>query len=261
LNAGLLQGFYLGELLVEPLKGRVSGREGSRHLPSKATEVLLCLARAPGELVARETLLRTVWGAGQGSPEVLSHAVGEIRHALGDHGGNSVFIQTLPKRGYRLVVDPILVTDHSASVVLGAKRGARPADVGLFENLRRRGVFETALAYLIVGWLLIQVADIVFSQLHLPEWAGTFVTVLVIAGFPIAVILSWFLEFRDGRAVVHQVSAADARKRRFSRTYISVIGALAIAAVMVYGYDKSIGLPEAEPPESLAASRSVQLPP
>lgn len=261
MNADLLQGFYLGELLVEPLKGQVSGREGSRHLPPKATEVLLCLARASGELVTRETLLHTVWGAGQGSPEALSHAVSEIRHALQDQADYPTFVQTLPRRGYRLVIDPVLAADHSDSIVLGAKGGTRPADVGLFENLKRRGVFETALAYLIVGWLLIQVADIVFAQLHLPEWAGTFVTVLVIAGFPIAVVLSWFLEFRDGRAVLHKLSAADARKRRFSRTYLSVIGALAIAAVMVYGYDQSIGLPEAEPPEPLEFSRSVQLPP
>jgi hypothetical protein len=69
-------------------------------------------------------------------------------------------------------------------------------DIGLFENLRQRGVLETGIAYLVLGWLIIQVADIVFDQLLLPSWAGTFVTVLVIAGFPIAILLSWFLEFR-----------------------------------------------------------------
>jgi TolB-like protein/Tfp pilus assembly protein PilF len=155
----------------------------------------------------------------------------------------------------------VLAADHSASIVLGAKDGAHPGDISFLENLRRRGVFETALAYLIVGWLLIQVADIVFSQLHLPAWAGTFVTVLVIAGFPIAIILSWYLEFRDGRAIVHQLSAADARRRRFSRTYLSVTGALAIAAIGVYVYDQSIGLPEAKSPEPVALARDVQPPP
>jgi tetratricopeptide (TPR) repeat protein/TolB-like protein/DNA-binding winged helix-turn-helix (wHTH) protein len=260
-SADLLQGFYLGDFLVEPLKGQVTGRAGSTHLPPKAVEVLLCLARVPGELVTRETLLTKAWGPGKGSPEALSHAVSEIRHALGDHADNPTFIQTLPRRGYRLVIDPVLAADHSASIVLGAKDGAHPGDISFLENLRRRGVFETALAYLIVGWLLIQVADIVFSQLHLPAWAGTFVTVLVIAGFPIAIILSWYLEFRDGRAIVHQLSAADARRRRFSRTYLSVTGALAIAAIGVYVYDQSIGLPEAKSPEPVALARDVQPPP
>jgi len=131
----------------------------------------------------------------------------------------------------------------------------------LFDSLKQRGVLETAIAYLIFGWLLIQVADIVFAQLHLPPWAGTFVTVLVIAGLPIAILLSWFLEFRDGRAVIDPLSPKDSRRRRLSRTYLSVTGALAVAAVAVYTYDKSIGLPESSPPEPEVAAASIQLPP
>ena len=46
MDAEYLQGFYLGDLLIEPLKGRVSGRNGERHLPPKAAEVLVCLARS-----------------------------------------------------------------------------------------------------------------------------------------------------------------------------------------------------------------------
>ena len=96
MNSDLLQGFYLGDLLVEPLKGRVTGRAGSQHLPPKAVEVLLCLASAPGELVTRDALLDDVWGVGNGSQEALSHAVSEIRHALDDHVDDPVFLQTLP---------------------------------------------------------------------------------------------------------------------------------------------------------------------
>jgi hypothetical protein len=71
LNSDLLQGFYLDDLLIEPLKGQVTDRAGSRHLPPKAVEVLLCLAATPGELVAREELLDKVWGQGLGSQEAL----------------------------------------------------------------------------------------------------------------------------------------------------------------------------------------------
>jgi tetratricopeptide (TPR) repeat protein/TolB-like protein/DNA-binding winged helix-turn-helix (wHTH) protein len=261
LNADLLQGFYLGDFLIEPLKGQVTGRAGERHLPPKAIEVLLCLASDPGELVTRNKLLKAVWGPGKGSQEALGHAVSEIRQALDDHADNPTFIQTLPKRGYRLIIKPELAADHSDSVVLGAKGGARAADIGLLEDLQHRGVFETAVAYLILGWLLIQVADIVFAQLHLPDWTATFVTVLVIAGFPIAIALSWYLEFRDGRAVVDTRSVADARRRRFGRTYLSVVGALGIASIGVYIYDRSIGLPEAERAEPVALVTEAQLPP
>ena len=86
--------------------------------------------------------------------------------------------------------------------MLGSNAGASVEESGLFENLRQRGVLETAIAYLVAGWLIIQIADIVFSQLLLPQWVGTFVTVLVIAGFPIAIVLSWFLaEGNDAKLI------------------------------------------------------------
>ena len=261
-DSELLQGFFLGDRLIEPLQGRVSGKDGHTHIPPKAVEVLLCLAQSPGNLVTRETLLKKVWGKGKGSPEALSHSISEIRRALDDHHENPVYIQTLPRRGYRLIISPEPRDAHTSSIVLGLDDGPTTADIGLFENLKQRGVIETAIAYLLFGWLLIQVADIVFEQLHLPQWTATFVTVLVIAGFPIAVALSWFLEFRDGRAIVHEVSAVAARRRRFSRTYLSVIGALGIAAVGVYIYDQNIGLPtSAEPGPAVTAVPEVRLPP
>lgn len=261
MNSELLKGFYLGDILIEPVKGQVTGRSMSAHLAPKAMEVLLCLVNNPGDLVAREDLLNDVWGVGHGSQEALSHAVSEIRHAFNDHHENPKLVQTLPKRGYRLLVTPELISANSSSVVLGTKDGARITDIGLFENLRRRGVLETGLAYLVVGWLLIQIADIVFSQLHLPGWAGTFVTVLAIAGFPIALVLSWYLEIRNGRAVVDEPSPADARRRRFGRTYLSVVGALGIAAVGVFIYDQVVGLPTDEPTAVEELVARIQPPP
>jgi tetratricopeptide (TPR) repeat protein/DNA-binding winged helix-turn-helix (wHTH) protein len=261
-DSELLQGFYLGDVLIEPLQGRVTGKAGPKHIRPKAIEVLLCLAQSPGKLVTREALLARVWGTGKGSQETLSHSISEIRHALGDHPENPIYLQTLPRRGYRLVVSPEPRSVRNSSVVLGLNDRPTPADIGLFENLKRRGVIETGVAYLLSGWLLIQIADIVFEQLHLPQWTGTFVTVLVIAGFPIAIVLSWFLEFRDGQAFVHDVSAVAARRRRFSRTYLSVVGALGIAAIIVYIYDRNIGLPtSSEPVAIVPEGPHVELPP
>ncbi|HEY5763557.1 MAG TPA: tetratricopeptide repeat protein, partial [Rhodocyclaceae bacterium] len=258
MNADLLQGFYLGDLLVDPATGRVTGRSGSSHLPSKAVEVLLCLASSPGQLVSRRKLIATVWGEGRGSDEALSHAVSEIRHALGDHHEQPVFIQTLPKRGYRLLLDPDPVIAGNSTII---KNGGPVRDLSLLDNLVQRGVIETGVAYLIFGWLLIQVADIVFDQLHFPDWAGTFVTLLVIAGFPIALLLSWFLEIRGGNAVLDRVTPKNARRRRVSRTYVSVISAFAIAAVAVFAYDRTVGLPQARPVADAQPGPEVVLPP
>ncbi|MGI9234349.1 MAG: tetratricopeptide repeat protein [Woeseiaceae bacterium] len=261
MNADLLHGFYLGDLFVEPLRGQVTGQAGSKHLPPKAAEILLCLARESGEFVTHDSLLGCAWAQGQGSHEALSHVIGEIRLALDDHADDPIYIQTLPRVGYRLVIEPELPSEQPASVVIGAQSGASVSDIGLFENLQRRGVLETALAYMILGWLLIQVADIVFSQLHLPQWAATFVTVLVILGFPIALALSWFLELHDGRATIDKLSSANERRRRFSRTYMSVVCSLAIAGVMVTIYDQIIGLPGDEPRPTDEISHAPQPPP
>lgn len=256
MKADLLHGFRLDNLLVDPLKGQISGSGKAAHVPPKAMEVLLVLATEPGHLVTRQALLKAVWGDGAGSHEALSHAVSELRHALDDHADNPEFIQTLPKRGYRLIAS----VGSPGPPQEATGRQSRPTGEtrGIFENLRQRGVIETAIAYLVFGWLLIQVADIVFSQLQFPSWTATFVTVLVIAGFPIAIALSWFLEFRNGRAVLDDRPAGDTDRRRFGRTYLSIVGALAIAALFVFIYDRNIGLPES--PE-IARTENPVLPP
>jgi hypothetical protein len=64
----------------------------------------------------------------------------------------------------------------------------------LLEELKRRKVFRVAAVYAVVAWLLIQVADTVLPALQMPDWTVSFVTILFILGFPIAVILAWAYE-------------------------------------------------------------------
>jgi tetratricopeptide (TPR) repeat protein/DNA-binding winged helix-turn-helix (wHTH) protein len=258
-RAELLQGFYLGDVFIEPLNGQVTGPGISEHLTPKASEVLLQLAKTPGSLVSRGALLAKVWGEGQGSPEALSHAVSEIRHALHDDPGNPRYIQTLPRRGYRLIPEPRFPDEQAPSNVIGASNGTNVSDLNFIQNLQQRGVLEAALAYLVLGWLLIQVADVVFGQLYLPRWAGTFVTFLVLSGFPVVLVLSWFLEYRDGKAVVDTGPHVRNPRQRFGRTYLSVVGALGVAAVMVFAYDRFIGLPVAVEPAPYAALPEEEL--
>lgn len=242
-----LHGFYLGDLLIEPLNGRVSGKNGERHLPPKAVEVLVCLARRAGEVVPHDDLIQCAWGTGAGSRESLSHTIGEIRHALEDRTADPHFVQTLPRLGYRLVVEPVPAERNTGSIILGADGSSAMRELGFLESLQQRGVLETAVAYGVLGWLIIQVADVVFDRLQFPDWSTTFVIVLVIAGFPIAIALSWFLEFRDGNAVLDDLSPINARRRRFSRTYLSIVSALGVAAVLVFVYDRYVGLPQTQP--------------
>ncbi len=63
-----------------------------------------------------------------------------------------------------------------------------------FGELKRRKLFQVGVVYVIVGWLLIQVADASFEHLNLPGWTATLVIMLIILGFPVALILAWALE-------------------------------------------------------------------
>ncbi len=96
-------GFYLGDWVVQPLKGTIECGEISRHLEPKVMDVLVCLAGDPGEVCRREDLLECVWGDVVVSEEVLTRCISELRSALGDTGKTRNYIQTLPKRGYRLL--------------------------------------------------------------------------------------------------------------------------------------------------------------
>jgi len=61
-------------------------------------------------------------------------------------------------------------------------------------ELKRRNVVRVAIAYAVVAWLSIEVSATTFPMLKLPEWAATFVTVLLIIGFPVALIFAWAFE-------------------------------------------------------------------
>ena len=60
-----------------------------------------------------------------------------------------------------------------------------------FEELKRRKVIRVVVAYIIVGWMLIQIAETTFEPMNLPSWALTLVIVLVVMGLPLAAILAW----------------------------------------------------------------------
>ena len=68
--------------------------------------------------------------------------------------------------------------------------------MNLFQELKRRKVFKTVGVYAAASLIILQVADIVFPRLLLPDWTVTFVIVLVIIGFPITFFLSWTYDLK-----------------------------------------------------------------
>ncbi len=65
---------------------------------------------------------------------------------------------------------------------------------GFLSELRRRHVWRVAVAYAVVGWALIEISSTIIPALHLPESLTTAIVVLVLLGFPVAVVLAWAFE-------------------------------------------------------------------
>jgi len=63
-----------------------------------------------------------------------------------------------------------------------------------FSELRRRNVYKAAVAYAVVSWLLIQIATQVFPFFEIPNWTVRLVVLLLVLGFPVALILAWTFE-------------------------------------------------------------------
>lgn len=233
----LLNGFTLDGILVEPLTGQYASPTRSGHLPPRAVEVLLHLAKHPRRLVTRAEILAHVWGDGQGSAESLSHVISDLRRAFEDHSNQPRFIQTVPRRGYRLLVEPV-PSHRGVESVPGDVESRAPY---FWRTLIRHGVVQASVTYLIVGWLLIQVADATFDNLGLPPWAVRFTTFVVIGGFPVVVLLSWFLEMAEGRMVRDHGRQSGGWFKSLEQNYLAIVAAYALAVLGAGLYQVMVG--------------------
>lgn len=99
--------FYLGNWYIEPSLGRISGQllgSGSIKLEPQVMAVLLCLIKQQGQVVSRETIEDQAWGNRVVGYDSLSTAIIKLRKAFGDDSKNPQYIETVPKKGYRLIM-------------------------------------------------------------------------------------------------------------------------------------------------------------
>jgi DNA-binding winged helix-turn-helix (wHTH) protein/TolB-like protein len=134
--------YMIGDVKVTPDTGQVLRAGKSVHLEPKSMAVLLHLIDHAGEVVARETLLDAAWPGIHVGDDSLTAAIIKIRRALGDDARNPTHLETIPKRGYRLVSD------------------IRPAEVrqtGISPRTGRHGPFGVLVA-VALGLVLVLVA-------------------------------------------------------------------------------------------------------
>ena len=95
--------FRVGQWLVQPQLNLIQGPDGSASVEPKAMDVLVCLAKQAGEVVSKDRLMQTVWAETFVTDEVLTNSIWELRKAFGDDAKNPKVIQTVFKKGYRLI--------------------------------------------------------------------------------------------------------------------------------------------------------------
>lgn len=124
----LRNGFTLGSWTVYPLEGRLVSDGTERRVQPKAMDVLVCLAEAAGEVVEREYLLHQVWGETAPTDEPLTRCIGDLRRALDDSRSQPTYIQTVPKRGYKLLqpAEVLAVEDESVESSAPVKQARMP---------------------------------------------------------------------------------------------------------------------------------------
>jgi TolB-like protein/Tfp pilus assembly protein PilF len=109
-----------------------------------------------------------------------------------------------------------------------------------FAELKRRNVYKVAVAYAIVGWLLVQVATQVFPFFEIPNWAVRLIVLAIVIGFPIALVIAWAFELTpEGLKRTEDVDLMRSARQPAKRTWIFVViigGALSLGLFFLGRY-------------------------
>src|SRR5213593_505689 len=108
-----------------------------------------------------------------------------------------------------------------------------------FTELRRRNVYKVAIAYAVVAWLLMQVASQIFPFFEIPNWAVRLVVLLLIIGFPVALVLAWAFEITpEGIKRTEEVDHSQRTTHRTGRTLDFLIIAVLLVIIGVFAYQR-----------------------
>jgi TolB-like protein len=106
-----------------------------------------------------------------------------------------------------------------------------------FAELKRRNVYKVAVAYAVVAWLLMQIASQIFPFFEIPNWGVRLVVLLLIIGFPVALILAWAFELTpEGIKRAGEVAPNESIRRRTGRKldFLIIAVLLLVIGALVY---------------------------
>jgi adenylate cyclase len=128
---------------------------------------------------------------------------------------------------------------------------------GFFAELRRRNVYKVAVAYAVVAWLLIQAASIFFPAFDAPPWVMKIFIIVIILGFPVALIFSWAFEITpEGIKLESEIEPNKSITRRTGRKIVAVTIALAVVAAGLFVYQLVRSKSTSAPRQDASAART-----
>jgi TolB-like protein/DNA-binding winged helix-turn-helix (wHTH) protein len=127
------QPFLIGDWQIDPASGHITRRDESVKLEPRVMDVLTYLAAHPGKVVPREEMEATIWQGRVVGYDALTSTMLKLRKALNDDPHHPQFIETVPKRGYRLVADvqPLANIDAVPAFNKSQSRNVRRTVIGL----------------------------------------------------------------------------------------------------------------------------------
>ena len=134
--------------------------------------------------------------------------------------------------------------------------------MGLISELKRRNVIRVAAAYVVIGWLLLQVADTLTPALHLPDWILSAIALVLILGIVPVLLFSWAYELTpDGLVRDKEVdrSASDTSQTAKKLNVITIAAVIGIA--LLIGWDHLNPPASIEEQDSVSGSTDSQAPP
>jgi len=133
--------------------------------------------------------------------------------------------------------------------------------MNFFSELKRRNVYKVAVAYVVVAWLLIQAASIFLPAFDAPPWVMRIFIVVIVLGFPVALVFSWAFEITpEGIKLESEVPADQSITRKTGRKIIAITTVLAVMAAGLFVFQILRSRSTSVPHETASAPRPVTQP-
>jgi len=126
-------------------------------------------------------------------------------------------------------------------------------------ELQRRNVYRVAVTYTVVSWVIIQIATQVFPFFAIPDWAVRLIVLLLILGFPVALVLAWAFELTpEGIKRTEEVPPHESIRHQTGRKLLAFATVAAAAAIALFLVQLSRGNWKAHKPDPAGTITSVQ---